>query len=176
MARGRRLKAFPGRSIRPTTDRVRESIFDLIGPEGPGQKVLDLFAGTGALGIEAASRGAPLVLLVDSARPAIQLIHENTSACGLSAQVRVVRMDVFRYLERIDPVAPFDLILMDPPYGERWVPKCLSLLARKDWLHAKSRLFCETEAGASVDQTYGRLFLSRSRKYGDTEVFEFLVG
>ncbi|MCU0270955.1 MAG: 16S rRNA (guanine(966)-N(2))-methyltransferase RsmD [Acidimicrobiales bacterium] len=120
-ARGRPLSAPPGRDVRPTTDRVREAVFNALGSLGwvDGARVLDLFAGSGAMGIEALSRGACAATLVERDRAALVAIRRNLSATGLGDRTDVVAEDAWRYL-RGSP-APFDLAVLDPPYVfDRW--------------------------------------------------------
>lgn len=120
-AKGRRLKAVPGETTRPIMDRVKENLFNLLGDFVRGTRWLDLFAGTGQVGIEALSRGAAEVVFVDNARAAIQTIHANLAITGLGAGARVVQMDAFRYL-RVAPATPFDVIYIAPPqYMGLWV-------------------------------------------------------
>ena len=115
-ARGRRLAA-PGSGrdlIRPTCDRVREALFNLLGARPRGSRVLDLFAGTGALGIEALSRGAAHVTFVERAGKAVDILRQNLSLTGLASGAEIARADVFRFLEGA-PAAPYDLIYVAPP-------------------------------------------------------------
>jgi len=173
-ARGRRLKTYSrDRSIRPTADRVREAIFDLIGPGPPGPKVLDLCAGTGALGIEALSRGAKLAVFVDVERRSMGLVRENLDACGFGDLARIERREATRFLARLDPAAPFDLVLLDPPYGQGLVQRCLEKLSSPGWLSPGGLIFCETEVGLELDDSYGPLRRGRTKRYGDTAVFEY---
>jgi 16S rRNA (guanine966-N2)-methyltransferase len=126
--RGRRLRAVPGTGTRPTSDRVREAIFDVLGSlvELEGMAVVDLFAGSGALGIEALSRGAASVVFVENAPAALRVIGDNLRDLGLDARASVVRQDALRFVERPHH---FDLALCDPPYGfDAWE----GLLSRLD--------------------------------------------
>ncbi len=172
-ARGRRLKAPKGRILRPSSDRVREAIFDLVGPQGPGELVLDLFAGTGALAIEALSRGATGAVLVDKEPRIARLIGQNLASCGFSDKARVVKTDVLRYLKNASFRQPFDLVLMDPPYGFGLVRKCLELIGEPGWLSERAMVFCETEKGVSFPERIGCLVLGRVKTYGQTLVHEF---
>ncbi|MBI4261011.1 MAG: 16S rRNA (guanine(966)-N(2))-methyltransferase RsmD [Actinobacteria bacterium] len=115
-ARGRRLAPVPG-GTRPLADRAREGLFSSLGPAVDGAGVLDLFAGTGALGIEALSRGAARATFVDRAASAIRTIHDNLSRTGLADRATVVRSDVLRFLRGPPGEARFDLVLLDPPYA-----------------------------------------------------------
>jgi 16S rRNA (guanine966-N2)-methyltransferase len=131
--RGRPLRAPAGTATRPTADRVREAVFDVLGSIDPPAeaRVLDLFAGSGAMGIEALSRGAASAVFVDKAPAALAAIRANLASLGLEQRARVVRADVLSWLARSaagDRPGPFDLVLCDPPYDfERW-PALLDLL------------------------------------------------
>lgn len=121
--RGRRFRAPAGKDTRPTSDRVRESMFNLIGPLPAGGVVLDLFAGSGALGIEALSRGAGRAVFVEKARGALAALRENLATLGLQTMARVVPGDSLADLPLAD--GPFDLVLLDPPYGSGVAPAIL---------------------------------------------------
>ncbi|MCA9972728.1 MAG: 16S rRNA (guanine(966)-N(2))-methyltransferase RsmD [Anaerolineales bacterium] len=119
-AKGRKLKKVPGDTTRPIMDRVKESLFNILGNDVAGTRWLDLFAGTGQVGIEALSRGAAWVVFVDSARQAVQTVKENLRHTALAAEATVVQGDAFRYLE-MAPHAPFDVIYVAPPqYQGLW--------------------------------------------------------
>jgi len=113
---GRRLLTVPGKDTRPTSDRVREALFGILGERMEGARVLDLFAGTGALGIEALSRGAGSAVLVEQAAPAVAVIRANLDALDLNETVKVRRTRAETYL-RTQRDGPFDLVLLDPPYA-----------------------------------------------------------
>ena len=130
---GRRLRAVPGRDTRPTSDRVREALFGVLGERVEGAKVLDLFAGTGALGIEAVSRGASSAVLVEQAAPAVAVIRANLDALDLNDTVRVRRTRAETYL-RTQRDGPFDLVLLDPPYGSGLAAPALTALADAGWV------------------------------------------
>ncbi len=172
-ARGRRLRAGGGPGVRPTSDRVREAVFDLIGPAGPGERVLDLFAGSGALGIEALSRGARLAVFVERDRRALNLTRANLARCGFADRARLRQADARRFLERPCAEAPFDLVLADPPYRRGWARLCLEGLAQPGWLQPNGRVFIEIEAELALDQAFGPLQPGRRKRYGNTAVLEF---
>ncbi|MGH2728255.1 MAG: RsmD family RNA methyltransferase, partial [Actinomycetota bacterium] len=115
-AKGARLRTLAGPETRPTTDMARKAIFDIIGPAVEGARVLDLFAGSGALGIEALSRGASEAVFVDSSREALGVILANLTATGLRAKGVLRRRDVERFIAR-HSTEPFDLAFLDPPYA-----------------------------------------------------------
>ncbi|MBW1809938.1 MAG: 16S rRNA (guanine(966)-N(2))-methyltransferase RsmD [Deltaproteobacteria bacterium] len=171
--RGRRLKAPSGRTIRPTSDRIRESIFDLLGPQLSGQSVLDLFAGTGAMGLEALSRGFERAVFVELARTARVLIDENIALCKIESSCRVVAADVGHFLKTLDHQAPFDLILLDPPYGSELPGKVLAALGKHAWLAKAGRVVCETEVETELSDSYGSLARVKLKRYGSTAIHIF---
>ncbi len=119
-AKGRKLAMVPGGGVRPIGDRVKEALFSIIGPDIQGSRFLDLFAGTGSVGIEALSRGAQEAVFVDTSAPALRTVEENLSRTGLGEGAQVLRQDAFRYIERA-PDAPFDYIFIAPPqYHGLW--------------------------------------------------------
>src|SRR5436305_12785391 len=158
MAGGRRLRSPAGRSIRPTSDRVREAVFNVLTSLGEveGATVVDLFAGTGALGIEALSRGAAAATFVDADIRSIHAIEENLGTTGLGDRARVVQADVLRWLE-LTPPARVDLAFADPPYAFTEWPALLGRLPAR---------IVAIEARAHVDVGDGWRAL-RSRRYGD---------
>lgn len=158
--KGRRLTPLKGRDVRPTTDRVREAWMSALGGRLDGLRVLDLFAGSGALGLEAASRGADEVVLVERARSSVRVIRTNVQALGADDVVRVVEDDVFRFLRRLDG-PPFDVALADPPYGTgdagRLVEAFLAEpFASELWVEHPSRESLPADPNVRV------------RRYGDT--------
>ena len=161
---GRRLAAPPGRGTRPTADRVRESLFSILGPL-EGLRVLDLFAGSGALGIEALSRGAARAVFVDSDARAGRVIRRNLSELGLAAPMHVA--DALAYLRWPDPGGPFDLIFLDPPYssGPRLAAKLSERLVAVLAPHA--RIVSESDKHAPVELT---LPMVDERTYGSTRI------
>ena len=168
--RGHRLKAPPGRDVRPTLDRIRESIFDLTRVRPSGARVLDLFAGTGALGIEALSRGADHVTFVERDPRAARVIEENLAHVHAEPALwRLLRMPVESALGLLSP--PFDLVLADPPYRLGLGPRLLQDLGtRPALLTPEAVVVLETELGAlPFDQTHGLVGTFR-RRYGDSEI------
>ena len=128
-ARGRRLKEPQGMDIRPTTDKVKESMFSILQFDIEGRRVLDLFGGTGQLGIEALSRGASEVVFVDKSAAALKLIRENLELCGLSDRARVRNGDSLAYLRSGEK---FDLVFLDPPYDTGLLEQALQDIAGFD--------------------------------------------
>ncbi len=163
--RGRRFRAPSGRRTRPTTDRVRESLFSLLGPGPPGSRVLDLFAGSGALGIEALSRGALRAVFVERDRSALAVLRRNLADLGLVERGRVVPGDVFGAASW--PEAPFDLILADPPYGAIELPV---LAERARAALAPGGAFVLERSADEPPPAVSGLALRKDRRYGDTAI------
>jgi 16S rRNA (guanine966-N2)-methyltransferase len=170
--RGRNLKAPSSNAIRPTSDRLRESIFNILvhayADPITGARVLDLFAGTGALGLEAISRGADYALFVEEAAEARALIRENVEALALTGATRIFRRDAAR-LGDMGPMEPFDLVFCDPPYGQGLAEK--SLIAARDgkWLAPSALVVIEEAVKAGFKTPEGFDELER-RVYDDTEI------
>lgn len=175
-ARGRTLKGpRSAAAIRPTADRVRESVFNILGQWLDGQRVLDLFAGTGALGLEAVSRGASGAVLVDSGREAVALCRENAKALGFEAQVKVMAAPVERALEQLLRAGErFDVIFADPPYAAEAIARTLE---RAEPLLAPGGVaVVEHDKREQVPAGVGRLARVDERDFGATRVtfFRFL--
>jgi 16S rRNA (guanine966-N2)-methyltransferase len=170
--RGRTLVAPRSRDIRPTSDRLRESLFNILahGYDDPitGARVLDLFAGTGALGLEAMSRGAAFVLLVDDGAEARALIRENVEALGLGGATRVFRRDATK-LGDVHPNEPFSLVLLDPPYGRGLAGQALASARTGGWLTRDALIVVEEAADAAFAAPEGFTEIER-RRYDDTEI------
>ncbi len=162
LAGGRRLQAPPGRKVRPTSERVREALFNALGSLDAvdGAAVLDLFAGTGALGIEALSRGAGSAVFVDADPRAVSVVKENLRATGLADRARVVQADVLRFLADAPPDAVYDKAFADPPYAFADWPALLAVVPAR---------LVAIEARPHVALGPGWVPL-RSKRYGDTVV------
>ena len=165
---GRRLRTVAGRETRPTSDRVREALFGILGGRVEGARVLDLFAGTGALAIEALSRGAASAVLVEQAAPAVEVIRANLDALGLAGAARVRRTRAETYL-RTQRDGPFDLVLLDPPYATPvgLVAGLLGRLARSA-LAPGAVVVVESAARAEATPWPPGLTPQPPRRYGDT--------
>lgn len=164
------MKPPPSDRIRPTSDRIREAIFDLLGPGLFEGSVLDLFAGTGALGIEALSRGFETAVFVERDRIALGLIRENLACCGYQGRCRVEEKDAFRFLDVPDAAAPFDLVLLDPPYNQRLVARSLGHLAGSRWVSDDGRIVCEGERDLELPERVGTFERAKRKRHGDTSV------
>ncbi|MGH2446996.1 MAG: 16S rRNA (guanine(966)-N(2))-methyltransferase RsmD [Chloroflexota bacterium] len=172
IARGRHLLGPKGRETRPTSDKVREAIFDMIGNDLGGERVLDLFAGTGALGIEALSRGASEAIFVERSSAACRVIRANLEATGLTDGARLVCQPVERALS--EPYGVFDLILLDPPYAYADVARIMSRLGESPLVGDETAVVFEHSSRLAVDNSYARLGLERDKVYGDTAVSIFV--
>lgn len=161
--RGRRLAFYPGPDLRPTPDRVRETIFNWLMPLIDGARVLDLFAGSGALGFEAASRGAALVMLVDSHPRVVQQLKHNVQLLN-AEQIRVQQADVLRFLQQ--PAEPFDIVLLDPPYRAGVLPECIVLLEQQGWLKPEAYIYLEHASADSLPELPVNWQLHRSKDAG----------
>jgi 16S rRNA (guanine(966)-N(2))-methyltransferase RsmD len=174
-SKGRRLSALKSYALRPTSDRVKESIFNILGEEVEGKKVLDLFAGTGALGMEALSRGARKAFFVEKGRQAIRLIRRNLTQLGMEGRSEIVPKDVNRAIgilrERRESM---DLILMDPPYEKGLIQKTLSKLTSYKIYHEDSILVIEHDRRELLPEMIEGWDLKRQRRIGDT-VISFLT-
>jgi len=173
--KGRNIASPTSRDIRPTQDRLRESAFNILvhAYDDPieGARVLDLFAGTGALGIEAISRGAVFALFVDNGAEARALLRNNVEALGLGGVTKVYRRDATN-LGPAHPMEPFSLVFLDPPYGMGLAQKALASLHDGGWLRPGALLVVEEAKVAAVQAPDGFAELER-RAYDDTE-FVFL--
>jgi 16S rRNA (guanine966-N2)-methyltransferase len=162
-------------TVRPTSDRLREALFNILahayGDPVTGARVLDLFAGTGALGLEAISRGAAYVLFVDEGVEARALLRQNIETLGLGGITRIFRRDATR-LGPAHPLEPFDLVFADPPYGKGLAEKALASAREGGWLKPQALVVVEDAADAGFVAPEGFEELER-RRYDDTE-FVFL--
>ena len=170
--RGRALKGPSSRAIRPTSDRLREAIFNILAhgydDVVENARVIDLFAGTGALGLEAVSRGARFALFVDDGSEARALLRENVEALGLGGVTRIFRRDATKVGDA--PAGEkFDLAFLDPPYGKGLAPRALQALMDGGWLRENAIVVIEEAAEEAVSLPAGVMQIDR-RAYGDTQV------
>ena len=168
--RGRALAAPTSQAIRPTADRLREALFNILvhayGDPVTGARVLDLFAGTGALGLEALSRGAAFALFIDDAAEARALLRENVAALGLGGVTRIFRRDACK-LGPAHPIEPFSLAFLDPPYGRGLAEAALASARAGGWLTPAALIVVEEAASAAFAAPEGFDELER-RRYDDT--------
>ena len=164
--KGRQLVRFQAAHIRPTTDRVKESLFNILTGRVEGARVLDLFSGTGSLAIECLSRGADWVDLVESHRKSVAIIRENLALLGLREGYKIFAVDVFKYLR--DYVGPeYDVILCDPPFTKSWAHSLAQEIGAMDLLAPDGRLVIEAAAKERMEESYSGLIRLDQRSFGD---------
>lgn len=162
-ARGRRLKELQGMETRPTTDKVKESLFSIIQFDIEGRRVLDLFAGTGQLGIEALSRGAAEAVFVDRRPDAVRLVQENLALCGFTDRARVKSGDALAYLKSGEK---FDLIFLDPPYAADLLEQTLTAIDSFDICREHGIIVAESAADKVLPELPAPYRLYREYRYG----------
>lgn len=161
-AKGRKLKTLSGEDVRPTTDRVKEALFSIIQFETEGRRVLDLFAGSGQLGIEALSRGASSAVFVDASRDSIEVVRDNLNTVKLAQSAQVLQMDSLAFLA--GQCGPFDIALLDPPYGAGLLHKALPMAARR--MAPGGVIICESAAKEELPEQAEDFRLVRRYPYG----------
>lgn len=172
---GRRLHTPKGTAIRPTADRVREAVFSIIGPGLAGAEILDLFAGTGAMGLEALSRGASRVIFVDQSRHAVQLIRSNVELCHVADRVRVIHGSVSQAIRLLASQGEaFDLIFIDPPYREQSLLKTLQTLG--EVVRSGTIVVAEHSSRDPLPVQVLEWSQTEVRQYGDTTVSFYMRG
>jgi len=176
-AKGQRLKAPKGQALRPTSARVKEALFNILPHELSGWRILDLFAGTGNVSLEALSRGAAEALLVDVSRSAARAIQENLRLLGFSARSSVWTAPVLRSLRVLArQKRKFDLIFLDPPYERDLIRRVMETLAETEVLVESGVIVVEHSVRENVESTYGNLELRDRRRYGTTLLSFFVHG
>ena len=175
LQKGRRLMGPQGAGLRPTGDRVKEALFAILGGRVEGARFLDLYAGTGAIGIEALSRGAGWVTFVESSPSALRILRANLDRCGLeeSADVRACRADAF--LRRDAAGSPYDIVFADPPYHADDGAALLPSLDQAAIITSESTVILERFTKLPLPSQVGRLTLVREYRYGDTTLSVFRV-
>ncbi len=169
--KGRKLVSVRGSHTRPTMDRTREAIFNILGPRVRGAMVLDLFAGTGALGIEAISRGAERVFFIDTHKQAISVLQRNINAFSLEKKATVIQWNILKNLDCIQSLNDaFNLAFMDPPYGGHLIEPSLSNLHRSRCLESGARLIIEHSKFEPLPESDLPFKLMDQRHYGKTLV------
>ena len=166
--KGRRLTSPMDDRVRPTTDKVKEAIFSILTNEIYGSNVLDLFSGSGNLGLEALSRGAEHCWFCDSSRDSIKLIRENISYCKADEKATVLAGDFRKVLARITD--QMDIILLDPPYDKGMLPECFELIEEYDILAENGLILAEHRKEEELPEQIGRFTKIKERKYGKVVV------
>jgi len=174
-AKGRKLKTpFAASGLRPTSDKVREAVFDIIGPDIVDARFLDLFCGTGAVGIEALSRGAKSVVFVDSRASSIDLLKENLSRCGFEQNVEIMLCDTLQAIGTLgNRQRRFEIIFMDPPYASDLIMTALAAIPPGDLLVPGTRVLVEHAARNPVSEGIPGLTRHKEYRFGDTAVTLF---
>jgi 16S rRNA (guanine966-N2)-methyltransferase len=177
--RSRLLKSLKGNVLRPTSDRLRETLFNVLGPSVSGSRFLDVFAGTGAVGIEAISRGAVEVVFIENHIPAATLIRRNLASLAVQNGAQVLSLDALRALEKLaarhNPTnAPFDFVFVDPPYAEKdQYDSVLGFLGAAPFLSQGSLVIAEHRRTHELARRIGRLLQTRILRQGDAALSFF---
>ncbi|MGY3714034.1 16S rRNA (guanine(966)-N(2))-methyltransferase RsmD [Sutcliffiella cohnii] len=172
--KGRQLKAVPGMNTRPTTDKVKESLFNIIGPYFTGGLVLDLFGGSGSLGLESLSRGMDHVIFVDKDGKAIQTIKSNVESLQVGEQVEIYRNDAVRALNAIQKRdLQFDLILLDPPYKRHQLEQLIHKMSDLKLLKHNGQIVAEHSNDVVLPDVIGNFSIQRQETYGITVISVF---
>lgn len=168
--RSRPLKSLEGNNTRPTTDKVKESLFNMIGPYFQGGKALDLFAGSGGLGIEALSRGVDEVCFVDKAPAALKIIKQNIQQLKLEERTTVIRSDAKQALMQLaQQQEHFDYVFLDPPYALLIIPELLQMMRDEALLNSGAMIVCEVDKKTEIDIMDGFECI-KERTYGITKI------
>ncbi|RRK11609.1 16S rRNA (guanine(966)-N(2))-methyltransferase RsmD [Lactiplantibacillus garii] len=168
---GRRLKAVPGMQTRPTTDKVKEAVFNIIGPYFDGGRSLDMFAGSGGLSIEAVSRGIDHAVLIDRQYQAIKTIKDNVTVTKAVDRFEIIKGDAPRVLERLAAQKErFDLVFLDPPYAKQQIVKDVLRCDELGLLNPACRIVCETDTNAMLPAELPGFKLLRRQDYGITVI------
>ncbi|MBQ9059801.1 MAG: 16S rRNA (guanine(966)-N(2))-methyltransferase RsmD [Firmicutes bacterium] len=162
--KGRKLESPENYDIRPTTDKAKEACFSILNNDIPGARVLDLFAGTGALGIEALSRGAAECVFTDHSRQSIGLVKRNLAHCGAGSEARVIAGDFRKVLPGLSGI--FDVILMDPPYNKGLLDEALEIISEHGLLAEGGVIVCEHRKEEELPPQVGILTKEKERRYG----------
>ena len=176
--RGFQLRPLRGAKVRPTSDQMRETLFDVLGPALRASRVLDLYEGSGAVGLEALSRGAREVVLVENHRSAVDVIRRNLAALHTPEGVRVLTTTAERALGRLaDEAAQFDYVFLDPPYAEVGeYHRTLRQIGRSPVLAPTASVIAEHSRHLRLEEAYGRLGRVRSLRHGDTHLSFYRPG
>lgn len=173
--RGRKLQAVPGENTRPTTDKVKESIFNMIGPYFEGGVCLDLYAGSGALGIEAVSRGMDQAVLVEKHHLAVKTISHNIALTRAEEKFNVQKKTASSALAELKAASnQFSLVFLDPPYAYTELVNDILTLQENDLLEKKALIVCETDRRTDLPGQLGSLYLWKKNQYGATRVWIYI--
>lgn len=172
--RGRKLSFADVHGLRPTPDRVRETLFNWLAPIMAGARCLDLFAGSGALGLEALSRGASEVVMLDQSAKVVKQLKDNLQLLNC-ARATVWQKDALAYLQQA-PESPFDIVFLDPPYRKDLLSPCIQQLSQANWLKPEARVYLEVESEGTLPTLPDNWQLARSKKAGQVAYHLVIVG
>lgn len=168
-AKGVKIETLEGDSTRPTADRVKQALFNILQFDIEGRTILDVFAGSGQLGIEALSRGAKKCTFLDNNVKAIEIIQKNIIATKLKDRANVLNVDALAYCKRTSET--FDIVFLDPPYASDFVDILLPIITEK--MNLNGTIVCETAEGKELPQQVGNFCVVRSQKYGKTHLWVY---
>lgn len=171
LARGRRLESLDGNDVRPTTDKVKESVFNIIQFNLEGRRFLDLFAGSGQMGIEAISRGAKRAVFVDQSRRSISVIKNNIALTGFGDKALVVNRDALSFLAGNSE--KFDIAFLDPPYGTGILQSVMPSVAEN--MSKSGLIICESPINEKLNENFGEFTLDRSYHYGKIRISIYCI-
>lgn len=169
---GRKLVHFKADHIRPTTDRVKETIFNKLQFSIEGARVLDLFSGTGSLAIEALSRGAEFVQAVESSSKSLSIIRENKKLLAIGDELSISPLDVFKFLKRCEE--SFDIILVDPPFTQKIANEVLIAIDESKVVGEDTEIFIESTSKENVEATYKKIVRENHKSYGDKYLSHYI--
>ena len=174
IAGGQRLRAPKGDTTRPTSDRVREALFSILGPPSETTKILDVFAGAGTLGFEALSRGAAHSTFLDNGKASLRCLRENSRSLGFEAQSGIIGGDSLKTLQRLTKAKhEFDWLFVDPPYASELAERTLLIIGEGNLCSPSGLVVCEHDRRRAPLARYGSLVRTDVRRYGDTELSLF---
>jgi len=170
--RGQRLRTLKGRKLRPTSEQLRGTLFDVLGPQVVGSRFLDAYAGSGAVGLEALSRGAHAVVFIEHHRPAVEVIRNNLDALQIDRGFQLMTCSVLTGFERLaEEGARFDYVFLDPPYDEiREYHHALRQLSRRELLLPTALVIAEHSRHVMLEEQYGGLHRARLLRHGDAQL------
>ena len=175
-AKGRKLESVPGDAVRPITDRAKEALFSILGDKVRDARVLDLFGGTGSVGIEALSRGAKSVIFIERYKPALRAIGRNLQHTRLAERAHVVRGDAFKYLRRQN-IGPFDIIYVAPPqYKDLWLKALKIIDARPELLAPEGQVIVQINPIEYEEPALENLVMFDTRTYGSVQLDFYALG
>jgi len=168
-----RVLVSPGRlNIRPTSSKVRQAVFNILGNDISGLRIIDFFAGTGIMGIEALSRGGEWVLFIDNSKKSLSLIKKNLELCGISSKGYILKKDLTEGIPQHDKIkqGSIDLAFLDPPYGKEIIPGILDLIVKSKIMADGSYIVTESMKNDFLPDKTGDFYLVRTRQYGETKI------